>query len=65
MKSLLFALVLCLSSLALPLSAAEDLPLHFDKFAKNRYLLVMLSSSLACWQQCLAQQNTWASPRWN
>ena len=42
MKSLLFAFVLCLSSLALPVSAAEDLPRHFDKFAKNRYLLVVL-----------------------
>lgn len=43
----------------------KETRLRTETGIKNWLLLVMLSASLALWRQCLAEQTTWASPRWN
>ena len=43
----------------------KETRLRTETGIKNWLFLVMLSASLALWRQCLAEQNEWASPRWN
>ena len=43
----------------------KETRLRSETGIRNWLLLVMLSTSLALWKQCLEAENDWASPRWN